>query len=624
MNIRFLRSLKCLLTAAVCILCFSGNGEYLFALDDSDTEHDVNGDGIIDIDDAELLNDFLLGKNVKINGNADINNDGNVNIFDLIQLKRILQSEGFTSFISADGRILRDENGQQFIIKGMAFGNKVWDNPTTPPVNKHHTEKSYEELAQLGFNSVRFYINYGLFEDDSAPYEYKESGFEWLDQNIDWAEKYGIRLILNMHYPQGGYQSQGNGDALWTVEENQERLEALWTEIARRYSNEPTILGYGIVNEPVVSIKTTEGDCLLQWQELAQEITDSIKTVDENHLIFIEKMCAAKDTVTGNSKWNNFNDDNNFVKIDGENIVYEFHYYDYHPFTHQGFDWAGTQSYDVTYPDESLVVSASGSTWETATFNGEIADNDSEEWQYLESSLITITKDNYKIVKPVFQAQGLGKNGYAYADNLQIDEYDENGDFVNTVYFDDFNSNSSFSFWALNGVGSSYKSISGYDDSTSLCIRATTSDASVSGKDIIAVKGHSYKASGYFKVENAEASAIVRPRVDVLSSDFVSTFNKNYLEQSILNNIQFSIENNVPIYCGEFGAGINCFKNDRGGEKWVSDVIDIFIENDISFNYHTYHETSFGLYTDWSLLPTTLNEVLYELFAVKLTGSRSP
>lgn len=622
---KFFRSLKYAVTAAaVCLLCFSGRSEYVFAVSSIDIENDLNGDGAVDINDIELLSEFLLGKHTDAVVGADTNHDGDINVFDLIKLKRIINnSGGYTGFITADGRILKDENGRQYIIKGMAFGNKVWDNPAEPPVNKHHTEESYEELADLGFNSVRFYLNYSLFENDASPYKYKESGFKWLDQNIEWAEKYGIRLVLNMHYPQGGYQSQGNGDELWTDTENQNRLIALWTEIARRYSDNPSVLGYGIVNEPVVSAKDYE-DPLEKWRELAQDITDSIRTVDDNHLIFVERMCAAEDTATGNLQWENFNNDNNFIKINGDDIVYEFHYYDYHPFTHQGFDWAGTQGYDLTYPDESIAISTSGSSWEAATFDGDSADLKSEEWQYLESSLMTITEDNQKLLNLVFQAQNLGNDGIAYADNLKIDEYDENGKFVKTVYSEDFKNGNMFSFWSENNTGSGGKANIGYDDNASLCISGTTSDASFGRNNLLAVKGHSYKASGYFKVENAGQSAVVRPRVDVWSADEVSAFNKDFLEKSILNNIRFSIDNNVPVYCGEFGAGVNCFKNDRGGDRWVSDVIDVFIENDISFNYHTYHETGFGLYTDWNDLPTTLNEVLYELFKVKLTGIRSP
>lgn len=215
-----------------------------------------------------------------------------------------------------------------------------------------------------------------------------------------------------------------------------------------------------------------------------------------------------------------------------------------------------------------------------------------------------------------------GYTGFITADGRILK--DENGKFVKTVYSEDFKNGNIFSFWSENNTGSGGKANIGYDDNASLCISGTTSDASFGRNNLLAVKGHSYKASGYFKVENAGQSAVVRPRVDVWSADEVSAFNKDFLEKSILNNIRFSIDNNVPVYCGEFGAGVNCFKNDRGGDRWVSDVIDVFIENDISFNYHTYHETGFGLYTDWNDLPTTLNEVLYELFKVKLTGIRSP
>ncbi|MBR4306279.1 MAG: cellulase family glycosylhydrolase [Ruminiclostridium sp.] len=226
-------------------------------------------------------------------------------------------------FITVDGKLLRDENNKEYIIKGIAFGNNVWANPETPPENRHHTEESYKELAELDFNSVRFYLNYGLFESDDNPYVYNEAGFEWLDKNIAQAKKYGIKLLLNMHYPQGGYQSQGAGNALWLYKENQNRLTALWTEIARRYSDEPTILGYGIVNEPVVAIQTDNpADALKLWQKVAQQITNGIRTVDNNHLIFVEKMCAVSYANTGKVEWGNFNDENNYVRINDANVVY--------------------------------------------------------------------------------------------------------------------------------------------------------------------------------------------------------------------------------------------------------------------------------------------------------------
>ena len=108
-------------------------------------------------------------------------------------------------FVHAEGSRIIGTDGKELHIQGMALGNSVWGNPSLPDTS-HHNEKTYKELSKMGFNSVRFYINYGLFEDDKKPYKYKKSGFEWLDKNIKLAKKYGMGIIINMHCPQGGYQ----------------------------------------------------------------------------------------------------------------------------------------------------------------------------------------------------------------------------------------------------------------------------------------------------------------------------------------------------------------------------------------------------------------------------------
>ena len=159
-------------------------------------------------------------------------------------------------FVHAEGRKIIGTDGKELHIQGMALGNNVWSNPSSPDLS-HHSESTYKELSEMGFNCVRFYINYGLFESDVNPYHYKKSGFDWLDKNIRWAKKYGMGIIINMHYPQGKYQSNGEGLELWTKKSNQDRLTALWKKIARRYADEPTVWGYGLINEPVVPMKDT-------------------------------------------------------------------------------------------------------------------------------------------------------------------------------------------------------------------------------------------------------------------------------------------------------------------------------------------------------------------------------
>ncbi len=117
------------------------------------------------------LQAFLLGRTES--GSQDLNADGITDGMDLAALRQKAAQEqeiqdGYTGFIRTQGKLLVDEDGKQYIIKGMAFGNEVWSNPSAPST-LHHNAESYQELAEMGFDSVRFYLNYGMFESDSDP-----------------------------------------------------------------------------------------------------------------------------------------------------------------------------------------------------------------------------------------------------------------------------------------------------------------------------------------------------------------------------------------------------------------------------------------------------------------------
>ena len=512
------------------------------------------------------------------------------------------------AFVHAEGRMLV-LRGEPYLIKGMAMGNDVWSNPTSAPVGDHD-ESSYQELSALGFNSVRFYLNYALFEDDANPYQYRQEGFNWLDQNIAWAKKHGIRLILNMHYPQGGYQSQGNGDSLWTDTENQMRLIALWTTIAERYADEETIIGYGLVNEPFPVGRTDARDGLLVWQELAQEITDSIRLVDSNHVIFVEKALGVKDPRTGIADWS-LPDAEMFITIRDTNVVYEFHTYAPFNFTHQGFDWAGTRDIVSFYPNDDSYIS--GASW--LSFNAsDRAKTDSTGWQFLRSDPITIADRNANAVAFCFQAAGIGTDGIVYADDLYIEVLDENGETIRRIPCETEDYHGDFSFWTQNGEGEgSASDRTGFGDRHSLCIRGTTGDANLTLIRMEHTAGYQYRVSGYVKVESTAASAVIRLRLDAFDAQDIVTGSRNLLLQSVDSALSLSEQANCPVYCGEFGAGIHCFEQNRGGELWVAEYISILKEHNISFNYHLYYDGSFGLYYDLNGRRVR-NDLLWQVF----------
>ena len=101
-------------------------------------------------------------------------------------------------FYHVSGTNIVDTAGNIIQLKGIAMGNMIWS--SLEPVDNDHNENSFRELAKLGFNSVRFYLSYSYFEEENNPYVYKENGFDWLEQNIAWAKKHGIKIIFNIYF----------------------------------------------------------------------------------------------------------------------------------------------------------------------------------------------------------------------------------------------------------------------------------------------------------------------------------------------------------------------------------------------------------------------------------------
>ena len=230
-------------------------------------------------------------------------------------------------------------NGEPIMLRGVCFSNFFWKERDFL-YKSHHNEADYEKLRSMNMNVVRFYMMASMFEAPDQPYVYPEENFHWLDTNIEWARNNGIYLILDMQGPQGGYQSDGDGTALWEDRENQLRLLALWKYIAERYRDEPVIAGYDLLNEPVVSRSRS------QWESLAGEIVEEIRSVDRNHLLIVANtMMIADRPLT-------FERNRNFFLVDDENVLYTFHFYYPIEYTHQRTSW--TDFPDAgSYPDET-------------------------------------------------------------------------------------------------------------------------------------------------------------------------------------------------------------------------------------------------------------------------------
>lgn len=144
----------------------------------------------------------------------------------------------------------------------------------------------------------------------------------------------------------------GDASGFWDDRENQQRLKALWVEIAERFAGESAIAAYDILNEPIPSSPD-------QWQQLAQEIIDTIRTVDANHMILLEPLYGV------NGEWQGDYDNPDDVQflVNDSNILYDFHFYRPKEYTH----WYQYGPSKPNWPDGRLIHLPPGAAWITGT-----------------------------------------------------------------------------------------------------------------------------------------------------------------------------------------------------------------------------------------------------------------
>jgi len=177
---------------------------------------------------------------------------------------------------------------------------------------RYITEEDFRFLAKTGINSIRVPLHYKYFLHGN------DEGFALVDRVVGWAAKYRLYVILDLHCAPGGQTGADIDDSwgypwLYESEADQKLTIYVWKRIASHFSNNATVLGYDLLNEPIPHYPQ-----LRQYNErlepLYKKITAAIRTVDRNHVVIL-----------GGAQW-----DSNFDVFGppfDKNVVYTFHKY---------------------------------------------------------------------------------------------------------------------------------------------------------------------------------------------------------------------------------------------------------------------------------------------------------
>jgi len=151
-----------------------------------------------------------------------------------------------------------------------------------------------------------------------------------LDRAVDTILANGLAVEIDLH-PSDEYKRQ-----LRSGDSQVDRFIALWRKLAAHYANrDPERVFFEILNEPEI-------DDAHLWAGIQARVAAAIRQVDPRHTLI----------ATG-ANYSSLRDLLRLQPLPDGNVIYTFHFYDPHEFTHQGANWGvawWSETHSIPYP----------------------------------------------------------------------------------------------------------------------------------------------------------------------------------------------------------------------------------------------------------------------------------
>lgn len=119
--------------------------------------------------------------------------------------------------------------------------------------SEYITERDFTRIKAMGMDAVRIPVPYFIF-GDREPFI---GCIEELDKAFNWAERYGLSILIDLHTApdsQNGFDNGGiSGVCKWSQQPDEvEFVKSVLERLAKRYGERKGLWGIEILNEPVL------------------------------------------------------------------------------------------------------------------------------------------------------------------------------------------------------------------------------------------------------------------------------------------------------------------------------------------------------------------------------------
>jgi endoglucanase len=174
-------------------------------------------------------------------------------------------------------------------------------------------------IKSMGFDHVRLSVNPQPMFDERQPNRIPAEYLGYLDAAVKMILDHGLSVVIDLH-PESDFKARLAKDDAFV-----QRLADFWRALAAHYSAsnlDPERVFLEVINEP-------EFTDPYRWMVVQTKLAAAIREGAPAHTI-----------IAAGARWSD-NDDLVFQEpLHDPNVIYNFHFYEPHIFTHQGATWS--------------------------------------------------------------------------------------------------------------------------------------------------------------------------------------------------------------------------------------------------------------------------------------------
>jgi len=178
------------------------------------------------------------------------------------------------------------------------------------------TREDIALIKSMGFDHVRLSVNPQPMMENHRPDEIPPEYLGYLDSAVKTILDQGLAVVIDLH-PEGDFKARLMKDDSFV-----QAFSDFWRALARHYSTgDAERVFFEILNEPEFGDR-------YRWSGVQVKLATAIREGAPQHTI-----------IAAGARWS---DDDDLVFLEplrDSNVIYNFHFYEPHIFTHQGASW---------------------------------------------------------------------------------------------------------------------------------------------------------------------------------------------------------------------------------------------------------------------------------------------